>query len=211
LWLDVVSAQPELRVNGEVQQYVQLSENDKIQAGPFSFIVRKAALGVTKPREADPELKSINQTSIESLSAEELVDLMEQDRQLVQNFETGRELGAEALLEQVAKRTSQLVAELEEGMNVKEDKQNPAFDGQTIDSNLLQEVALVLESLNEFSDDLERRSERLSQREANYVEAATTMVDTQQRLAEQLEILVDQVLKVKQNTLEHGYQNRKIA
>ena len=57
------------------------------------------------------------------------------------------------------------------------------------------EVDVLAQRLNELAIQLELQSQRLDQREAGYAEVVATLLDSQGRLAQQVEVLISQLLE----------------
>ena len=209
--LEAVASRPPLIVNGEVRREAALIDGDHIQIGGIEFVVHKTPCLGTVAATADHTLSSevmvyetdsefrADHTAIDAadgtpdlseLSASELVELIEQDEELVADFENGRESGAEALLEAVLQRAEVILTEQEQ--------HDAAGD--------VDEVEFVLNQLHEMAAELEQRSERLSRREADYATAAETLLDAQRSLAVQLETLLGQI-----NTRDEAAPPRAVA
>jgi hypothetical protein len=158
------------------------------------------------------------------LSTEELVDLIESDQQIVEQFEERLLIGADALIQAVHKRSESLQDQSEntqsadaeqesiDSGNEKDFDSTQDLDTVPIDVALPEEVQLgvhdevenVLEKLHGLSEELDRRAERLSLRETEYAEATACLLDAQYKLTTQLERLV-----VRLGTLQSGSSDDK--
>jgi hypothetical protein len=155
------------------------------------------------------------------LSAEELVDLIESEQQIVEQFEERQQIGADALIQTVRKRAESLDTRSEDALSDDAEQESVVFDNesdnekisdpsQNLDSMqsdnnvedalpedvqliIHSEVDKVLEQLHGLSEELDRRTERLLMRETGFAEAAACLLDAQYKLTTQLEKLVDRL------------------
>ena len=227
VWIESLATAPSLKINGQTEQSRLLHEGDRIEIGPFQFrVLHRAFARSTVPSGSDagksarPPIEQAESSTapnpLQELSASDLVELLETEQHFVEQFENGRAQGAEALLNAARKRADAKGAGAigkgpaapsvtTERFHEKTDadpiplspKDNPADDGELL---FLHELAGVVEQRNGFSDELERRCERISQRESDYVGAAANqlaiqqkLVAIQQKLAAQLERLFEQL------------------
>jgi hypothetical protein len=147
-----VAAQPPLRVNGAECRESVVRSGDLIEIGPF-------ALAVEMPQPAE-------------LTAAELVSLLESEQALVDEFESGRLRGGEALFNAVHRRVDELSRAPAEAA--------PDF---------LEDLESAVDLLHEFSDEMERRAGVKSQREAGFNRAAQRLLAAQQRLIAQIDAI----------------------
>lgn len=104
--IDPVADSPELLVNGRPGP-AELQSGDEIVIGQFRMILHGADLAVAvQPAAAPAEevLEAADEIDPSELSAAELVDLIEREEAMIEEFESGREAGAEALLDAVQRR-----------------------------------------------------------------------------------------------------------
>ena len=207
---------PELVVNGRTCQTSRLRVGDVIAVGGFEFAVR-APDSPTPASETAPT-PSRNTSAGAAFdpdderalySAAELVDLIEAEVHRIEDYQSGRELGAEALLQEALRRAaagdalddgyladSANIAEsparaveplsvvASEAGDVAEPELQPAVTGR------VEEIVALLEG---FSEQLERRSKKLAEHEAGYLEASLELLKAQQRLADHLDVLHKQI------------------
>ncbi|HUG93877.1 MAG TPA: FHA domain-containing protein [Planctomycetaceae bacterium] len=147
--IEAVAEFPPLRVNGVECRQSAVRSGDLIEIGPF-------ALGVEAPLPVER-------------SAAELVSLIEAEQAMVDEFESGRLRGGEALLNAVRRRATELTRTSGE----------PATE-------FLEDLESAVDLLHDFSNEMERRAGRLSEREAGFARAARRLLDAQQRLGEQI-------------------------
>ena len=171
----------------------------------------------------------------EELSAEELVDLIKSEQQIVEQFEERQRIGADALIQTVRKRAESLEVRSEEALPVDADKESIVSDNEidsdcshnlgsvqsdnNVDDALPEDVQLiihsevekVLEQLHGLSEELDRRTERLSMRESGYAEAAACLLDAQYKLTTQLEKLVVRLSSLQADQSDDQMPHRAVA
>ena len=207
IWLDAVAPNPPLLVNGNPERLVTLCDGDVIEVGKFQFRVRRSGnipsavgLSSTKPAtpaipEISPDLPDSGLSALEYLTAVELVDLIEAEQREVDEYENRRKMGVESLLGQLQQLKGQTATEQpEQQPTVPAPVPHDVTAGPDEDDEfLLKEMEGVLKLLANYSEELERRNDNLSKREAKYAEAASTLLDIQHTLAEQLEQLMQHI------------------
>ncbi len=115
------------------------------------------------------------QADLGELSALELIELIEQEEQLVESFEQGRELGANALLHRI--------------MNFAVEQQD-ADDEQVVAARatqLLDELHETIDQLETTCDQLDQRSARLDQQEIAQADIAAMLLEAQTQLANRID------------------------
>ncbi|MCA9016883.1 MAG: hypothetical protein KDA77_16235 [Planctomycetaceae bacterium] len=142
-----------------------------------------------------------NETTLKDLSASELIDLIEQDFQLIEEYESRREQGAAALLSQIRHQ---------------KEEQDEQQSGQEMLSEqeqlgLLADLEAMMEELTKFSEELQQRADQLTSREHQYEAAAASLLETQEKLASQLDRTLDHVGSIKGDQKEDGGPQRAIA
>ena len=101
--LEAVVSEPPLVVNGEAQRSVELNDEDTVEIGDFEFVFHRLvaiepAGQVAAVSSSDDEDAS-GVADLSSLSAVELVGLIEEEARQIAEFNRSRELGAAALLD----------------------------------------------------------------------------------------------------------------
>lgn len=139
-----------------------------------------------------------NETTLKDLSASELVDLIEQDFRLIEQYESRREQGAAALLSQI----SQIEAEQETEQEILSEQEQVS---------LLADLEAMMDELTKFSEELQQRAEQLSSREQQYEVAAASLLETQEKLASQLDETLDHVGSIRSDQSEDDGPQRAIA
>ncbi len=238
LLLEAFAFTPPLQVNGQVKECVVIHEGDHIEIGSFAFVVRRTTTPSQHQTERikRPEEPSILKSNTDfeldpdvselTVAVSELVELLEKDQELVDQFEARRNLGAKALIQTVEARTSshkqisdrqflQPVKASNRTIRTPRDNlttlQQIASLPQTPGSESLKDLESVLQQLNLFPGELERRAQRLSHREASYSEAAELLLDVQKKLATQLLSLSEQVQMLQERDTRSCQPTRVIA
>lgn len=216
-WIDAIAPQPPLMVNGQPQHRYELHDGDLVAIGDFEFTVSQ------RPTEPNDDTNSPSDIDFEDafedglgegddalceLTAEELVDRLQEEFELVDEFEERRELGAQALLQAISARkpapessppdrkSATVPADERVGVVVPMEIA-PALMAQ-LDPSLVEELNRVLKGLHEFSAHLEQRAAQLTHREQNYAAAASTLLDAQQKLTNQLDQLQQQIATLRE-------------
>jgi hypothetical protein len=194
LHIECIVPIPPLQVAGCEVESAILTDDDSIHIGEFEFRVQlpENGLAMSHPDEVD-SFEAIDDRPLGALSTDELLDRLERDMQLVEQFDQGQEAGAEALMDSILARAQSL-----ETVDTQQPMPEPLETAG--ESQIAIELEQVLDKMTEFSLELESRSERQTQREASYAEAAATLSETQQRLASQLETLTEQVASLQRPT-----------
>ena len=190
-WIDVLVPSPPLVVNGEIEHSATIGDGDQIRIGCFEFHVQKQKPtlqpDVIQQRQTEDEhdiadmLKNelVEPPKPQELSAVELVEKLEQEQELVDQYEARREMGARALLQAISERTARL-SEADSSQDLSDSRIIPKFES-------------MLQELDRFHASLQGRSEMLEQREISYAKAASTLLEVQQRMADALESMVKQI------------------
>ncbi|HLQ45613.1 MAG TPA: FHA domain-containing protein [Planctomycetaceae bacterium] len=199
LRIETVALEPPLLVNQQAVRSCLLHNGDCLEIGPFELAVRwdqhqrrsDVALGPkslsTEPPgdheiEFDPE-------KLDDLSADELVDALDREMQMIERFERRQKLGADALLDAVLMRREQP----SETLNGPVEDFARSAPRPTADYDLLLDLDRAIEQLNGTIQHLEQRSQNLERRESAYLEAAATLLEVQERVAAQLEAVERQL------------------
>lgn len=230
VWLDAVAANPPLRVNGTATTSARLQDGDRVEIGTFQLTVRRSAAVPSTPEQEQPGNSSAsaaavpeNVDDLSAVSAAELVSLFEYEIQEAEQFEQRRQIGAAALLQAVSARRSNHdrldspqqgaasgsrdAAPTTSAPHLPQELAVPPIDpviGKATDPRIVEEIYRVVQGLNEFSQQLERRADQLTQQEASYATAASVLLDAQLKLSDQLKQLQDQVaaLEAAKDSLE---------
>ncbi|QDV53402.1 hypothetical protein Enr17x_54770 [Gimesia fumaroli] len=217
--IEAIAPQPKLLLNGIPVQSSVVSDGDVITIGAIEFVFRlsspQTATSVTtaplsgSPLETSapftPDKKRdhsmTNETTLKGLSASELIDLIEQDFQLIEQYETRREQGAAALLSQIKHQKEEQEESLADHEQLSDEEQK----------GLLADLEAMMEELTKFSEELQQRADQLTNREQSYEVAAASLLETQEKLASQLDRTLDHVGTIKGDQKEDEGPKRAIA
>ena len=199
VWIEAVASEPSLLINGETATGEWLRDGDTLEIGSFQLRARLQASGanVNSTASGAHDVERLDQ-NLESLSALELVDLLESDLALVEEFEQDQAEGAAALLAAVRQKQLERPAETAAPrtlpMSVPED-----------DALFAQELERLCTELGAFAQELERRSLRLARREASCEAAAEAVAQAQDRLVLQIEAVSEKIATL------HSNEQRSVA
>lgn len=157
--LESVAASPELRVNDQPVRSTILEEGDLVRIGPIELVARfafpeheasAATRGATPRVVSVPEFDVCTDStdpSLEHLSAEELVDLIDSEHAAVEEHEARRSLGSRALFDAALNRVR-----AEEPAEETQPR-NGAVGSAELD--ILRRLEAALERLNRFAETLD--------------------------------------------------------
>lgn len=194
IWLETLADSPEVRVNGRLTRSAALEPGDDLEIGSFSLTLHRTnAAPVQAPRIYGASVSEILTEEefaspleeIEELTARQLVDLIDQEEALIEEFEARRRMGAQALMDVVRQRFGDVGAEDE-----------PVSEDQPTSKQLLHELQAAIISLNEFAQEFDQRTERLSQPETQRV--ANSLLDFQQQIVSRLDGVLEKIALIDQ-------------
>ena len=171
--ISALATEPALQVNDvtvDPTASVELNNGDRIMIGEIELTVHVDEL-------AESGL------GINGLSTEQIVDMLDQEMREVERYEAQMNQGAETLLEQM-----EAVAEAQE---VDDESATSPMSPAEVARGLMAELSEVMRALDEFADDLDRRADRLNEREGDYQKAAEFLISAQQTLARQIETVAE--------------------
>lgn len=179
--IECLSRRPVLRVNGNPVERSPLSDGDTIQIGAIQMVARF---------QLTPTVGAMSQPApedLQTLSAEQLIDLLEEDLTLVEQDEAARQSGAELLLDAAMKAA---IVPADEA-----DDESPLRvldpDEELHDEHAEAEQLIV--ALNRIADDLNLRVDRLRKKEEIYSEAAEELLEMQNRFSRLLERVLERL------------------
>lgn len=101
--LEAVVAEPLLLVNGEARRSVDLHDEDTVEIGDFEFVFHRLVASEPDSQTALTEFPNEAEVSgmaeLSTLSALELVSLIEEEAQQIRDFNRNREQGAASLID----------------------------------------------------------------------------------------------------------------
>lgn len=192
IWLEAMAPAPSLQVNGRAVTSVRIADGDRITIGPIELVAHVAARSgaaapPAEPLEIDLDRDAAEQ-AVSELSAKELVERIEAATEMVNEFEERQRLGIEALQSAIERRQPQAAAETTGGALLPiTGAAGPAAARPLVDLE-----SLVVQ-LSGVVAELEKRSGAEWRREAGYLDAVSTLFETQDRLSRQLEILLRRI------------------
>ncbi|MHC4877242.1 MAG: FHA domain-containing protein [Planctomycetota bacterium] len=187
VWIDVIADGPELKVNSESTRSANLADGDEIEIGTFQLALRDT--GADSP---PPILQAFNTDSIDgepeidpsTLSPAELIELIEQEEELIEEFEARKRMGLETLMQNLRDSqqdtTTQAIPPHVASRPAKERPQD-----------LLIELESAISSLTRFAEELEQRASKLSHRD--FQRTAATLLDFQQQIIGRLDAVLAKV------------------
>lgn len=185
-WIDAIADDPELKVNGLPTRSAHLADGDQLEVGTFQLALRDT--GAESP---PPILQAFSADDFETeaevdpstLSPAELIELIEQEEELIEEFEARKRMGIETLMRTL--HESQPDAEPLEQLRTEQrpDTERPR--------DLLVELEAAISSLTRFAEELEQRASRLSHQD--FQRTAATLVDFQQQIIGRLDAVLAKV------------------
>jgi hypothetical protein len=213
IWIESIAPAPPLRVNGRVETSVRIADGDRITIGPIELVAHVPAEShATIPADESIELgleEEADAPAASELSARELVERIEAATDMVNEFEERQRLGIEALQNAIESRGKRPAVQDSEASAspllpitaaVRQPEARPLVDLETLVVQLSGVVA-----------ELEKRSGAETRREAEYLDAVSTLFETQDRLSRQLEILLRRVAHLNADRPASREQGRAIA
>lgn len=187
LWIEAIADEPPLMVNHQAVRACLLCDGDRLEIGFFELAVHlnqeprqlEVANGPREFQAQPPQLDfdaGFDPERLGERSAEELVDALDNEMQMVERFERRQKLGADALLGAVLAHRQQSAKHVESGTDASRS-----------------DLDRTLEQLNGTIAHLERRAQSLERRESAYTEAAATLLEAQERMAAQLDAIERQL------------------
>ncbi len=232
--LDAVASSPPLRINGHAVESVDLADGDLIEIGTFQLQVSLSPVSGNHTPQSTP---ASQETPIDhpeqpadpaELSAEELVDLLDAEMQMVDEFEAGTMLGADALLEAVRREAEQhseaaptipiegvlkgqgVVGETSRVSAEADSPELAIHHDQPASEESNRDLISLVSQLQDFVHGMDSRSQRATEREMFLAEAISEIFESQQQMAEQIEKLAEQ-LALLQSRDQSPTQRRAIA
>ncbi len=191
--LYVFEETPRVQVNGKLVRFAILRGGESLMIGGCEFALHCDRDSVTgtrpfraphlSPRQIET-LSTGTDGPLSSLSAAELVDKIDEDLRLIDGEDRAERRGWNNLLQAVKNTRAEMPAVSEPApLSIEHHLPNdPIAIGE--------ELERVVSQVEALTRSLQTRSDRLEQRESGYRESAATLLETQQKLAEQMQLLV---------------------
>ena len=194
-YLERTAEAPPLIVNGHEQVSVWLQVGDRIEIGSIEMEVveLKSELESAAAEVSAGDTDAARDSELSKYTPLELVELISQDLEILENFKSRQIMGAEALLDRLIEIEPALAGdgiELERQASIPDPEVILKSFKEMDDQSILNGLDQIVEELNQFGLDLQKRSIRLAQQEATYAEAAQTLMAVQERMSQQLESLM---------------------
>jgi len=186
--IESIESIPILMVNGVAVQSHRLSNGDLIEIGPFQLEYRQEFVPSNSemPFEDSAAKTSDNEVEFDlaDLSAEELVDLLEADMNLVEEHEERKQEGLEALAAEVESRTT--------------DRERHHAELETHHNETVEEFVQITNKLCEHVTQLEKRVSLISDRDVVYTSAFSDLLESQRLLSNHLGTLISHLASLEQ-------------
>lgn len=220
--LEAIAPNPVLIVNGRGVREVELTDGDVIGIGDVELRARLTvphAPAALQSVDANPIVTDGADEPLAELSAAELIERIEAEERQIEEFEERRLTGARALAQSAFSRVARIPGAVPRETNrphsvpaphflskrpqvlAARGRTQPAVDRPAPgndDGSFLQELEQLGRQLTELSQELQSSSQRSTVRETHYAEATELLMQTQDKLASQLETLVSQVSGIQQ-------------
>lgn len=209
--VEAIAAEPALLVNGRRLPHSLLHDGDLIVIGDIELVARLEA-GHTPAGAQTAQPTGDSERPLSELSASELVDLIEREEEQIADFEARQQAGRSALAQAVMARARRQSGQQADNAGVRAPVPAPHFlskrpqilAAQTRHAQInerdvaferdLEELAAQLANL---SSEIQGSSARATERESQFTSAADLLLETQHKLASQLETLLDHVQELK--------------
>lgn len=190
IWLETLADSPDVRVNGRLTRSAALEPGDDLEIGAFKLSLHRTESVQTPRIYGAPVREELTEDELdnpiedlEELTARELVELIDQEEAIIEEFEARRRLGAQALMDVVRQRF--LESDVDDSTGAEE---------SPTPSQLLNELQAAILSLNEFAQEFEQRTERLSQPETQRV--ANSLLDFQHQIVSRLDGVLEKIARI---------------
>lgn len=197
--LYVFEEEPSIQVNGSKVQFALFKGGESLQIGAFEFQIHVRVEDDDpdkpwlKPNLTPQQLENLKQElekpspsdNVEKMSAEELVDLLEQEMHTIEQQEARERVGLNRLLDAV-RETQEELGLKNEATELDADTpilQIPKLDDPEVSEDFIHRIEDVTRSLK-------ARTEKLESEESGYARAAESLLRTQQRLIDQMDQLI---------------------
>lgn len=226
--LEAINPVPALVVNGKTVRETTLCDGDTIAIGEVEL---RAKMSVGKDPVnsqaviAKGRAEALDDVPLSDLSAVDLIDRIEAEEQMIDNFEERRRTGAAALTQALFSRAHRKAERPAEDETRKRSVPAPHFlskrpqvlaargrqDNAPAEVNLQNELEQLGKQLATLSQELKHNAQRASAREAEFATATDVLMETQQKLISRFEMLMSHVEQLQQQKQAPSPMNRAIA
>lgn len=220
--LEAIVQTPPLKVNGQHVEYAEIKDGDIIEIGTFQLLVHAAQhpqTSIPEPHMTQYEKlpedlgQSIpEETNLEDLTAAELVERIEQEQAMVDDFEGRRRQGADALLAAALERAKQGSAdESIQGETSGSDVAEPtrlrmvaanedAESVQPVVTNtaetVLEEAQQLLLLMKDYAQQIEERTQQIAVDRQQSIPTSTQLALLQKQINQRLDELIQRAAEV---------------
>lgn len=207
IWIDSLVDSPCLSVNGKPLSSSVLNNGDEVEIGSFRLVLHRTADANSEQPvifavDASGDSLDADPPQPQEMSPLELIELIEQEEELIEEFEARRRMGAEALMTAIREQTDLPTESTEPQFDVPNSGHLPRSQ------ELLQELETAIGSLNRIAHDLEHRAEQLDEREVR--RAAGSLLDFQHELVGRLDDVLAKIAAVN-DAESHASRRRDVA
>jgi hypothetical protein len=192
--LYVFEEHPRVQVNGRPVRFAVLRGGESLLIGEFEFLIRSQPVAAEQRRFGAPHIPIEQLARLEAglerplaeLSAEELLDLMQAEVKTIEDDRLRRRTGWSNLMGAIRN------VQAEDGFE--ERSKSPisiVSDRPAEPAELTDDLERLVEQVEALTRSLQSRSEQLQVRETGYGDAAASLLETQQKLAEQMGLLIE--------------------
>lgn len=187
--LYVFEDEPRVQVDGQPVRFALLRGGESLLIGPYEFLIHAEPKPSAQQHFGAPHLSPEQLADIQSdreqelteVSAAELVDRLGEEMQFVDRHERGVRSGWKNLLDAVQNAPEEQHETAGRNSVVAESSESAA---------LAEDFDRLVAHVEQLTRSLQERTERLSAREAGYGAAAASLLETQRKLSEQMELLI---------------------
>ena len=170
--IEAVAGSPAMLINNQPELEATLDEDDIIDIGNFAIQIQK--IGSTANETIAPVATN---ESLAELSAVELVNQLESELKVVEQSERQKHQGISALMQLI-------------NASYKQNENNSQTEAE---SSLIEYIKQIIDCLQQLGQELDERAMQISQREQQYLAAATKLLQSQQQLTGRLETLTEHI------------------
>lgn len=205
-WIESIAPDPQLFVNRNPVTSCLLRHGDQIEIGGFELIVRLgwqhqiAGQTAIAPVSSMPRLSlngEFGRSKVAELSAEELVDALNHEVEMIERFDRRLKLGAGALIDAVQQHRDRADQQRVQVDSTSEPTQKAAT----------QELGRVVEKLNQTFLHFDNRSQNVERRETACLEAAALLLEVQERMVGQLAEIEQKLAELR----DHGDRRHRAS
>lgn len=174
IWIESANDAATIEVNGRLYRRMALRHDDCLRIGSIEFKV------LLQPDTLSPADQASLNESLDLLTAEELCDRILSEQAMVEEFVEGRRAGWEALFRAIENANG------EPEITVTQAQANAIPHDETGFEGLLEQLQSLSQTINDRSQDLDDHERQI-------LESTALLEESQQRVAQQIEQLLEQL------------------